>query len=193
MDKLENDYDNYDDYDDDVRDPDNEGDKESDVDMYESDEEEEGVNLDVVRRQEQPREEIRVYMDPPIERADGDTDKHLGEKKNKKILRQCCGSRTPDLDPDFFTYPDPGSSTLLVTILWKKVEQIFKKYCSVVDPNPGSGPDFLPILDPRSQKSTESWICNTVSDNILEKKLYKSLFFLTIFFLLQMTLTSQLA
>ncbi len=35
--------------------------------MYESDQEEEGVNLDVVRRQEQPREEIRVYMDPPIE------------------------------------------------------------------------------------------------------------------------------
>ncbi len=67
-DKLENDYD---DYDDDVRDPDYEGDKESDADMYESDE----VNLDVVRRQEQSQEEIRVYMDPPIERADGDTNK----------------------------------------------------------------------------------------------------------------------
>jgi hypothetical protein len=100
--------------------------------MYESDEEEEeGVNLDVVRRQEQPREEIRVYMDPPIERADGDTDKDSGEKKNKTILRQCCGSRTPDPDPDFF-YPsgswipkkhrilDPGSATMLVTIFWKK-------------------------------------------------------------------------
>ena len=111
--------------------------------MYESDEEEEeGVNLDVVRRQEQPREEIRVYMDPPIERADGDTDKDSGEKKNKTVLLQCCGSRTPDPDPDFFKkyysvadpdlifYPsripkkhrilDPGSATMLVTIFWKK-------------------------------------------------------------------------
>jgi hypothetical protein len=58
--KLENDYDDYDDYDDDVRNPDYERDNESDVDMYESDEEEVGVNLDVMRRQEQPREEIRV-------------------------------------------------------------------------------------------------------------------------------------
>ncbi|MFN9907751.1 MAG: hypothetical protein ACK56F_16760, partial [bacterium] len=91
-DELENNQYGYDAYDDDVRDPDYEGDKESDVDMYESDEEEEGVNLDVVRRQEQPREEIRVFMDPPIERADGDTDKDSGEKKNKTILRQCCGS-----------------------------------------------------------------------------------------------------
>jgi hypothetical protein len=90
------------------------------MDMYESDEEEEGVNLDVVRRQEKPREEIRVYMDPPIERADGDTDKDSGEKKNKTILRQCCGSRTPDPDPDFFTHPYPGSCNLNtgVTILW---------------------------------------------------------------------------
>jgi hypothetical protein len=53
--------------------------------MYESDEEEEGVNLDVVRRQEQPREEIRVYMDPPIERAYGDTD-------TEKKIKQYCGS-----------------------------------------------------------------------------------------------------
>ncbi len=70
------------------------------------------MTLDVVRRQEQPREEIRVYMDPPIERADGDTDKDSGEKKNKTILRQCCGSRTPDPDLDFFTHPDPGSCNL---------------------------------------------------------------------------------
>ncbi len=77
--------------------------------MYESDEEEEGVNLYVVRSQEQPREDIRVYMDPPIERADGDTDKNSGKKKNKTILRQCCGPRTPDPDPDFFTHRDPGS------------------------------------------------------------------------------------
>ena len=90
--------------------------------MYESDEEEEeGVNLDVVRRQEQPREEIRVYMDPPIERADGDTDKDSGEKKNKTILRHSV------VDPEpliriliFFTHPDPGSCNLntVVTILW---------------------------------------------------------------------------
>jgi hypothetical protein len=53
--------------------------------MYKSDEEEEGRNLDVVRRQEQPPEEIWVYMDPPIERADGDTDKESGEKKIKNI------------------------------------------------------------------------------------------------------------
>jgi hypothetical protein len=79
-----------------------------------------GVNLDVVRRQEQPREEIRVYMDPPIERADGDTDKDSGEKKNKKY----CASVA---DPEpliriliFFTHPDPGSCNLntVVTILW---------------------------------------------------------------------------
>jgi hypothetical protein len=82
------------------------------MDMYESDEEEEGVNLDVVRRQEQPREEIRVYMDPPIERADGDTDKDSGEKKNKKY----CASVA---DPEpliriliFFTHPVPGSQVL---------------------------------------------------------------------------------
>jgi hypothetical protein len=88
--------------------------------MYESDEEEEGVNLDMVRRQEQPREEIRVYMDPPIERADGDTDKDSGEKK----IKQYCGSV---VDPEpliriLIFLPirilDPGSSTLLVTILW---------------------------------------------------------------------------
>jgi hypothetical protein len=85
------------------------------MDMYESDEEEEGVNLDVVRRQEQPREEIRVYMDPPIERADGDTDKDSGEKKNKTILRQCCGSRTPDPDPDFF-YPSGSWILFLNTV-----------------------------------------------------------------------------
>jgi hypothetical protein len=54
--------------------------------MYKSDEEEEGVNLEVVRRQEKPWEEIRVYMDPPIERADGDTDKDSGEKKIKNIV-----------------------------------------------------------------------------------------------------------
>ena len=83
------------------------------MDMYESDEEEEeGVNLDVVRRQEKPREEIRVYMDPPIERADGDTDKDSGEKKNKKY----CASVA---DPEpliriliFFTHPVPGSQVL---------------------------------------------------------------------------------
>jgi hypothetical protein len=73
-DKLENDYDHYDD------DDDYERDNESDVDMYESDEEEEGMNLDVVR-QEKPWEEIRVNMDPPIERANGDTNKDSGEKK----------------------------------------------------------------------------------------------------------------
>ncbi len=55
--------------------------RESDVDMYERDEEEDGVNLDVVRRQEQHREEIRIYMDPPVERGDGDTDRDTGEKK----------------------------------------------------------------------------------------------------------------
>jgi hypothetical protein len=43
------------------------------------------MNLDVVRRQEQPQKEIRVYMDPPIERADGDTDKDSSEKKIKNI------------------------------------------------------------------------------------------------------------
>jgi hypothetical protein len=59
VDKLDNDYDDYNDNDDDVRDPDNEGDNESDVDMYESDEEEEGVNLDVVTRQEQPWRRFR--------------------------------------------------------------------------------------------------------------------------------------
>jgi hypothetical protein len=82
------------------------------VDMYERDEEEEGMNLDVVRRQEQPREEIRVYMDPPIERADGDSDKDSGEKK----IKQYCGSV---VDPEpliriliFFTHPDPGSCNL---------------------------------------------------------------------------------
>jgi hypothetical protein len=42
--------------------------------MFESDEEEESVNLDVVR----------VYMDPPIERADVNTDKDSGEKKIKQ-------------------------------------------------------------------------------------------------------------
>jgi hypothetical protein len=61
VDKLDNDYDDYDDNDNEVRDPDYEGDNESDVDMYESDEEEEVVNLDVVMRQEQPPEEIQVY------------------------------------------------------------------------------------------------------------------------------------
>jgi hypothetical protein len=119
VDKLENDYNDYDGYDDDVRDPDYEGDKESDVDMFESDKEEEGVNLDVVRRQEQPREEIRVYMDPPIERADCDTDKDSCEKK----IKQYCGSVA---DPEpliriLIVLPirilDPGSSTLLVTSL----------------------------------------------------------------------------
>jgi hypothetical protein len=51
MDELENNQYIYDDYDDDVRDPDYKGDNKSNVDIYESDEEEEGVNLDVVRRQ----------------------------------------------------------------------------------------------------------------------------------------------
>jgi hypothetical protein len=95
--------------------------------MYESDKEEEGVNLDVVRRQEKPREEIRVYMDPPIERADVDTDKDSGEKK----IKQYCGSVA---DPEHLIWIliflpirilDPRSSTLLVTILWKKVEKFF--------------------------------------------------------------------
>jgi hypothetical protein len=54
--------------------------------MYESNEEEEGVNLDLVRRQEKPQEEIRVYMDPPIERADGDTEKDSGKKIIKNIV-----------------------------------------------------------------------------------------------------------
>ncbi len=40
--------------------------------MHERDEEEDGVNLDVVRRHEQPREEIRIYMNPPVGRGDGD-------------------------------------------------------------------------------------------------------------------------
>jgi hypothetical protein len=117
---LENDYDDYDNYYDYVRDPDYEGDKESDVDMYESNEEEEGGNLDVVRRQEQPREEIRVYMDPPIERADGDNDKGSGEKK----IKQYCGS-VADPEPLIWILIflpirilDPGSSTLLVTVWW---------------------------------------------------------------------------
>jgi len=123
--------------------------------MYESDEEEEeGVNLDVVRRQEQPREEIRVYMDPPIERADGDTDKDSGEKKNK-------------------------------------VEKNFKKYYSVADPDLIFYPSRIP--DPKKAPDSGSWIRNNVSDNFLEKKLKKTFIFLTIFFLLQMTLTSQLA
>jgi len=73
-----------DDLDDDYRDPDYEEEKDSDVDMFEDsgdedEEEEEGVNLDVVRRHEQPSEEIRIYMDPPIERADGDTDRDSGK------------------------------------------------------------------------------------------------------------------
>ncbi len=95
----------------------------------------------MVRRQEKPREEIQVYMDPPIERADGDTDKDSGEKKIKKY----CGS-VADPEPLIriliflpFRILDPGSSTLLVTILWKKVEKFLKKYCSVADPDPGSG------------------------------------------------------
>jgi hypothetical protein len=110
-------------------------------------------------------------MDPPVERADGDTDKDTGEKK-KKILQQCCGSGTLmriliflPIGSKKHRLLDPGSSTLLVTILWEKVEKKVKKYCSVADPDSGSGlririlifyPSRIPgskkhqILDPRS-------------------------------------------
>ncbi len=71
------------------------------------------MDLDLVRRQEQPREEIRVYMDPPVERADGDTDKDTGEKKIKNIAA-VLRIQNPDRDPDFThpvkKAPDPGSS-----------------------------------------------------------------------------------
>jgi hypothetical protein len=41
------------------------------------------LNLGVVRRQEQLTEEIRIYTDPPVERADGYTNRDTGEKNIK--------------------------------------------------------------------------------------------------------------
>ena len=77
-----------DELDDEYRDPDYEEEKNSDVEMFEDDEDKEDedkenqevVNLDVVRRKEQPPTEVRVYMDPPVERGDGDTDRDTGQK-----------------------------------------------------------------------------------------------------------------
>jgi hypothetical protein len=56
--------------------------------MYESDEEEEGVNLDVVRRQEQPREEIQVYSTwiLPLREQMATQTKIQERKKIKNIL-----------------------------------------------------------------------------------------------------------
>ena len=143
------------------------------MDMYESDEEEEGVNLDVVRRQEKPREEIRVYMDPPIERADGDTNKDSGEKK----IKQDWGS-VADPEPLIriliflpIRILDPGSSTLLVTILWKKVEKFLKNIAVLRIRTPDPDLIFYPsrILDPKRAQDPGSWIRNTVSDNFWKK------------------------
>jgi hypothetical protein len=115
-------------------------------------------------------------MDPPVERADGDTDKDTGEKKNKKILQQCCGSGTLMQIVIFLPIGskkhrilDPGSSTLLVTILRKKVEEKkFKKYCSVAVifyPSRIPGSKKHQILDPRS---------STLLVTILWKKIEKN-------------------
>jgi hypothetical protein len=49
-------------------------------DMSDEDDQEE-VTMETVRKKEKPQAEIRVYMDPPLERADGDTDKDSGKKK----------------------------------------------------------------------------------------------------------------
>jgi hypothetical protein len=47
-------------------------------DRAEKEKEEPITMQDLRRRKEQPVDEIRVYMDPPIERADGDTDRDSG-------------------------------------------------------------------------------------------------------------------
>jgi hypothetical protein len=45
------------------------------------------LNLGVVRRQEQLTEEIRIYTDPPIERADGYSNRDTGEKNIKFVVQ----------------------------------------------------------------------------------------------------------
>ncbi len=93
----------------------------------------------------------------------------------------------------FFTHPDPRSCNLKIVndnFVVKSLKKN-KKYYSVADPDLIFYPSQIP--DPKKAPDPGSWIRNNVSDNFLEKKLKKSLFFLTIFFLLQMTLTSQLA
>jgi hypothetical protein len=71
-----------DELDDSFEDPDYKEDKlDSDVDMFDMTDEEnqEDVTMEDVRRKEKPQAEIRVYMDPPVERGDGDTDKDSGD------------------------------------------------------------------------------------------------------------------
>ncbi len=55
------------------------------MDMYESDDEEEGVNLDVVRRQEQPREEFGSTWILPLREQMAEPTK-IQVKKNKTIF-----------------------------------------------------------------------------------------------------------
>jgi hypothetical protein len=102
-------------------------------------------------------------MDPPIERADGETDKDTGDKKNKKY----CGSV---VDPEPLIWIliflpirskkhwilDPGSSTLFVTIF---VENFLKNITVLRIQTPDPDPDFLPIPDPRVKKALDPQHC----------------------------------
>jgi hypothetical protein len=81
-------------HDDSDNDPDYEGQQkksDSESDMFDMEDEEESapVTLEAVRRKELPAAEVRVYMEPPVERADGDTDKDSGRIFIKEIYLTC--------------------------------------------------------------------------------------------------------